>query len=104
MVDAMKYRGRAEIIDSMLRSIKSGAKKTYIMYEAHMSFGQLKEYLKFLEERELIEYEESSRLYRITQRGVRFMNAYDEITEVLSGASERKFMVERDRMAPLLSS
>ena len=48
----MKYRSSTEIIDSMLRSIRSGATKTHIMYRAYMSYSQLKEYLKLLEERQ----------------------------------------------------
>jgi predicted transcriptional regulator len=86
----MKYRSSTEIMDSILRSTKSGAKKTQIMYKAYLSSEQLKEYLRVLNEKELIKYEEDSRLYRVTDRGLRFMNVYDEISELISGAEERK--------------
>jgi predicted transcriptional regulator len=101
--ERMKHRSRTEIIDSMLRSIRAGTKKTHIMYEAYISFAQLKEYLRVLEERELISFEEDSGLYRITNRGLRYMNAYDEISELISGTLERGMLPYRTEVAPVLS-
>ncbi|MDA4130977.1 MAG: winged helix-turn-helix domain-containing protein [Thaumarchaeota archaeon] len=85
----MKYRSSTEIIDSMLRSIKTGATKTQIMYKAYMSYSQLQGYLKLLQERDLIQYEQGSQLYRITERGLRFIDAYDQISELVPNAGER---------------
>jgi predicted transcriptional regulator len=90
----MKYRSSTEIIDSMLRSIRSGATKTHIMYRAYMSYSQLKEYLKLLEERQLIKYEPGSQLYVLTEKGLKFMNAYDKINELVPSTSEGKSLVE----------
>ncbi len=90
----MKYRSSTEIIDSMLRSIKSGATKTHIMYRAYMSYSQLKEYLKLLEERQLIKYEPGSSLYVLTEKGLKFMNAYDKINELVPSTNEGKSLVE----------
>jgi len=90
----MKYRSSTEIIDSMLRSIRSGATKTHIMYRAYMSYSQLKEYLKLLEERELIKYESGSQLYVLTEKGLKFMNAYDKINELVPSINEGKSLVE----------
>ena len=90
----MKYRSSTEIIDSMLRSIRSGATKTHIMYRAYMSYSQLKEYLKLLEERQLIKYEAGSQLYVLTEKGLRFMNAYDKINELVPSINEGKSLVE----------
>src|SRR5579872_6497086 len=86
----MKYRSNTEIIDTMLRSIKSGATKTSIMYRAYMSYAQLKEYLKLLESRGMITFETESQLYHITEKGVRFMNAYDKINELVPSAAEAR--------------
>ena len=97
----MKYRGSTEIIDSMLRSIKSGATKTHIMYKAYLSYVQLKEYLKLLQERELINYEEGSRLYTITEKGLRFMNAYDKISELVPSIEERNSLLQDGKKTPL---
>ncbi len=85
----MKYRGSTEIIDTMLRSIKSGATKTHIMYKAYMSYSQLQGYLKLLQERDLISYEAGSQMFHITEKGLRFMNAFEKISELVPNAGER---------------
>jgi predicted transcriptional regulator len=99
----MKYRSSTEIIDSMLRSIRSGATKTHIMYRAYMSYSQLKEYLKLLEERQLIKYEQGSQLYMLTEKGLRFMNAYDKINELVPSISEGKATSADSRVAEVVS-
>ena len=98
----MKYRSSTEIIDSMLRSIRSGATKTHIMYRAYMSYSQLKEYLKLLEERQLIKYEPGSSLYLLTEKGIRFMDAYDKINELLPSVNEGKTLVQSPNEIPLV--
>ncbi|MFI5422181.1 MAG: winged helix-turn-helix domain-containing protein [Nitrososphaerales archaeon] len=47
----VKNRSSTEIIDAMLRSIKSGVPKTHIMYSAFISYKQLEDYLRILEEK-----------------------------------------------------
>jgi predicted transcriptional regulator len=90
----MKYRSRTEIMDSILRSLGPGATKTQIMYKAYLSFSQLKEYLSILQEKNLLAYEEGSNLYRLTQKGLRFMNAYDEIEQLVSTPAENRNTVK----------
>ena len=58
------------------------------MYKAYLSYSQLKEYLSLLQERDLLKYEEGSQIYTITEKGLRFMNAYDDIRELVSGPTE----------------
>jgi len=84
----MKYRSSTEIIDTMLRSIGSGATKTQIMYKSYLSYGQLKEYLGLMLGRNLIAYEEGSGLYSITENGLRFMNAFEQIRELVPSAEK----------------
>lgn len=84
----MKYRSRTEIIDSMLRSIRSGATKTHIMYRAYMSYAQLKEYLALLQDKSLIVFDQKTQLYRLTEKGLKFMDAYDKIYELVPKVSE----------------
>jgi DNA-binding IclR family transcriptional regulator len=61
------------------------------MYKAYLSYSQLKEYLTLLQERDLLKYEEGTQHYTITEKGLRFINAYDEIRELVSGGSEENF-------------
>ena len=86
----MKYRSRTEIIAMILQSSNSGSTKTKIMYKAYLSYAQLKEYLSFLEENNLIRYEEGTQLYKVTQKGHQFLHAYGEINELVSPSEHMK--------------
>jgi predicted transcriptional regulator len=84
----MKYRSRNEIVSMILDSVSSGATKTRIMYQAYLSYTQLKEYLSYLEEGEIIKYEEGIQLYRITEKGRKLMHLYEEIGEMVSSSKD----------------
>ena len=98
----MKYRSSTEIIDTILRSLDSGVTRTRIMYKAYLSYSQLKEYLSLLQDRQLLKYEEGSQIYTITEKGLRFMNAYDDIRELVSGTTDET--VQKDTSAELVDS
>lgn len=84
----MKYRSRTEIIAMVLRSVSEGSTKTKIMYKAYLSYTQLREYLAHLEENELIQYDKKDHLYRITQKGIKFLIAFDQISQLVSFKTE----------------
>lgn len=90
----MKNRGSTEIMDSMLQSIRSGASKTRIMYNAYLSYSQLKSYLILLEQKGLIVYEQAPQQYKITEKGLRFIDAYDKIRELVPDARERNERIQ----------
>jgi predicted transcriptional regulator len=73
----------------MLRSIKSGVPRTHMMYRAFLSHSQLKEYLEILEKRGLVSYVESSQIIQISEKGVRYMNVYDELSELIPPEDRR---------------
>ena len=77
-----------EIIDSILRSIGSGQTKTRLMYSAYLSYSQLKEYIALLENRNMISLDSAMQLYFITEKGLKFLNAYKEIHELILGSEE----------------
>ena len=80
----MKYRSRTEIVAMILEAANGGATKTKIMYKAYLSYTQLKEYLSFLEGNEMIMYEQGTQLYRVTDKGRKFINVYSEIGDMMS--------------------
>jgi predicted transcriptional regulator len=80
----MKYRSRGDIIEMILKSASSGATKTRIMYSAYLSYAQVKEYLSFLLERDLIRLEEGTQLYTLTPKGSQLLNAYEGISELIT--------------------
>ncbi len=80
----MKYRSRTDIAAMILRAANNGATKTRLMYSAYLSYTQVKEYMEFLMEKGLLTYEPGSSLYKLTERGAKFLNAYDQISEMVS--------------------
>lgn len=76
----MKYRSRTEIIAMLLGSLNTGSTKTRLMYNAFLSYAQLKEYLRYLEENELIKCDPSTRLYTLTDKGKQFLKVYHKIS------------------------
>jgi predicted transcriptional regulator len=80
----MKYRSRSEIIAMILQSANNGATKTRIMYGAYLSYAQVKEYLEFLQGKQLLRYEEGVQMYRLTEKGMQFLRAFDQISDMVS--------------------
>ena len=86
----MKYRSRTEIVEMILEASRVGATKTKIMYKAYLSYTQVKEYLSFLLENDLVKYEEGSQVYRITEKGLHFLQVYGEISDLVTPKSNGK--------------
>jgi len=80
----MKYRSRTEIAATILETVRCGTTKTKIMYKAYLSYTQIKEYLKFLQDKGLMEYEQGTMIFRITEKGILFLRAYEEITNLVN--------------------
>jgi len=79
----MKYRSRTEIVATILEAANGRATKTKIMYNAFLSYNQLKEYLSVLIENNLIEYLEGTRTFKTTEKGLNFLKMHNEIGELL---------------------
>ena len=79
----MKYRGRTEIVATMLEAANGRATKKKIMYSAFLSYNQLKEYLSVLIENSLLEYIEGAQTYKTTEKGLNFLKMNSEIGELL---------------------
>ena len=77
MTQNNKYRSRTEIMCDILQSARSdgnGAGKTKIMYNAFLSYNQLKEYLTILIDNGLLQYDIGNQRFRITEKGLSFLN------------------------------
>ena len=87
----MKYRSRTDIVGLILEAANGGgATKTRIMYKAFLSYAQLKEYLTVLLENGLIDYEEGRQFYRTTEKGIRFLQMYNQFDELMSIESVKR--------------
>ena len=88
----MKYRDRTEIIALILTSASrmSGVLKTKIMYEAFLSFSQLKEYVALLLRNGLLEHDELRKTYKTTEKGLRLLELYNGLPEIVDSKKTNK--------------
>lgn len=68
-----------DIAAAILEIALAPSKKTRIMYNAFLSFPQLKEYLGLLTESGLLEHSKEENEYHTTETGKRFLKMYKEI-------------------------
>jgi predicted transcriptional regulator len=82
----LKYRTRNEIIVDILTSAEEidGVPKTKIMYQAFLSFAQLKEYVVLLLQNGMLEHDPQTNKYKTTQKGVKMIEAYQKINDMVS--------------------
>ena len=81
----LKYRSRVEIVSNILRVIASSkATKTRLMYGAYLSYTQIEEYLDYILQQGLISQEPGTNLYRLTEKGMRYLNLSDEISQLVA--------------------
>jgi predicted transcriptional regulator len=84
-MDKMKNRSRLEIIAMILETVgDSGAIQAKIMYKVYLSFLQMKEYLSQIMQHGLIIYDDRAQIYRITDKGRRFLILYKQMTESIT--------------------
>jgi len=86
-----KRRDRLHIIAEILTITKEGSLKTQIMYKANLSFAQLNEYLNFLTKIELLctLKENSKSIYKITDKGQKYLEKYKDISKILGNNSSK---------------
>jgi predicted transcriptional regulator len=75
-----------EIIAEILECAQGGQgiTKIRVMYEVQLSFAQIKEYLQYLQQCEMVSYDKQNRLFRTTIKGKKFLELYNEISELVS--------------------
>jgi predicted transcriptional regulator len=90
----MKHRSRTEIVGTILAAANGGgATKAIIMYKGMLSYEYMKEYLLSLVQDDLIEYEQGMMTYRTTPKGMRLLQLYNNVNEMVQPAtikSEKK--------------
>ena len=76
-------RNNLDICADILQVSQSGAKKTHIVYKANLNFMIVKKYLSNLIEKGFIEKNDT--LYFTTNKGVNFLESYEEFSSVAGG-------------------
>lgn len=82
-------RDYQEIIAEILEcgQVRQGISKTRVMYEVQVSYTQIKEYLQYLQQCELLVFDEENRVFRTTKKGKKFLELYNEMNKLTSGRS-----------------
>ncbi len=90
----LRYRSRTEIISQILEAANAAVDvtKTRLMYKVFLSQSQLKEYLKVLIENELLGIDFVTRTFKTTQKGLKFLQLYNKINEVLMEKEEQDWV------------
>ncbi len=86
-----RYRDITDIVAQILRSAAQGEgiTKTQIMYKVFLSFEQLKKYLPLLIKEGLLDYDDrNERLYTVTEKGIKFLQKYEQISEYMPAMPE----------------
>ena len=80
----MKHRSKEEIAALILEAIVNTDRptQTMIMYKAYLTHVQLKQFLASLMEQGLIEYHTLERIYTITEKGMHFLEVYNQFTQL----------------------
>jgi predicted transcriptional regulator len=80
----MNYRSRDDIVSVILDAANGGGlTKTKIMYQAYLSHDQMKEYLSVLIENDLLGYDVYTRKFKTTEKGLRFLDTYNQMSDVM---------------------
>ena len=87
----MEYRSRSHIEAAILKATANtaknsnsiGSKYTEIMHKTAVPDVYLKAYVQLLQQKELIEYDSQKQVFRITEKGIRYLNLNNEITNLL---------------------
>lgn len=94
-------RNRLHIVHDILAVAEAGARRTHILYRANLSFARLDSYLDQLLTDGLLS-EGVDRVYTTTEKGERFLRAYDTLQEARQAVvtSERQMLAMLERPNP----
>ena len=90
----MEYRSRNKIIISILQEAANAStknntndrwvKQTDIMHKTNLSNVYFEAYLSLLQQKELIEYNSQDQIFRITYKGIHFLQINNQISKLFS--------------------
>ena len=80
----MVYRNRIDIINLILEAANDGiVTKIKINYKAFLSDDQLQDYLMLPIENNLLDYDSTMRKFKTTEKGIKYLQTYNQVTEML---------------------
>jgi predicted transcriptional regulator len=83
----MKYRTKIDIISQILDAANGGgATRSKMAYQAFLNYDQLKKTLTALVENNLLFHDRNTQTFKTTEKGLRFLRLYNEISGMIKGA------------------
>jgi predicted transcriptional regulator len=84
----MEYEGTvldtvSQILDVVNSDSGNGATKNKLMYELSLSNAQLNDYVMMLTERDLLQYDRQTHVFKITEKGLRFLKTYNQMYDMI---------------------
>jgi predicted transcriptional regulator len=82
----MTNRSRTDIVSKILQAANgngSGTTKTKMMYQAFLSYGQLKDYLVVLMDNDLLSYDSATCKFKTTKKGLSFIEVYNQMDDMI---------------------
>ena len=100
----MAYRHRPDIVSQILETVydhdgyhdddRDGISQTKIMYGVNRSSGLVKYYLIALSVHGLLFNDSAMRRYHITENGIRFLELYSKLDDLIEDEMEQKEQVQ----------
>jgi predicted transcriptional regulator len=93
----MRYRSKIDITAQILQAANGGITKAKIIYETFLNYGQLREYLIALTETRLLDYESHTQRFKTTEKGLKFLEIYRRLDNMLKEEEEEQELFLRLR-------
>jgi predicted transcriptional regulator len=75
--------------------------QTIIMYKSYLTHVQLKQFLSSLTEKGLIEYHKLERIYTITEKGMHFLEVYNQLNQLQTSSTLNTTSTEFQTIKPM---
>jgi predicted transcriptional regulator len=76
-------------------------KKIQMMYQANLSYAQLKKYLMVLTERDLLRYDLDTQTFKTTDKGYKFLQIYNGLHTLIKEERAESEQEQQQQQIPL---
>lgn len=85
----MRHRSPIDVMGMILNATneRRGIRKSRLMYKTFLGYTQLKEYLPALTEKRLLRYDRDAQTFKTTRKGLRFLDTYNRLYEIMKNIS-----------------
>jgi predicted transcriptional regulator len=88
-------RSRLEIISQIPETANGGVNtKTRIMYKANLSYAQLKDYLSTLSNKNVLNYDLGTHVFKTTEKGLTFLEIYKKLDNIMKEEEQQQCIYE----------